>query len=574
MGTSVRTPPKRSSAKKKPPAVDPVTDYAKGVVGGSIVAGPLVRLACQRHLNDLKRNDLTWDTGERARSFFPTVLRLNGGDFEGKPFVLEPFQQFIVGSLFGWKVADGTRRFRVAYIEIAKGNGKSPLAAGIGHYALSADGEARAEVYAAATKKDQAMVLFRDAVAMFEQSPALQRRLIPSGTGAQRWNLAYPETGSFFRPISSDDGQSGPRPHCALIDEIHEHKSPLVVDMMRAGTKGRRQALIVEITNSGYDRTSVCWQHHEYSRQVLEGCRTEDGYRDDSWFAFVAGLDEGDDWRDEAVWPKANPNLGVSITDRYLREQVREAEGMPSKQNVVKRLNFCVWTEQSTRWLDMEMWRASGGNVDRRALRGRTCYAGLDLATTTDVAALVLCFPPEEEGQPYELLPFFWVPEEAVRARSAQVKYDQWVREGYIEATPGNITDYDFIRERIKTLAEEFQFEELAYDRWNATQLITQLGSDGLTVVPMGQGFASMSAPTKEFEKLVKGGLLWHGNNPVLSWMAGNVSVVQDPAGNLKPAKNVSSEKIDGIVAAIMALGRTMATPNGSVYDTRGPRVV
>jgi phage terminase large subunit-like protein len=555
------TRPKRTSAKApRAPRIDPVTAYAKDVTEGRIVTGKWVRLACERHLCDLERDDLIWDVEavKKVVGFFRDVLRLNGGDFEGKPFILQPWQAFIVGSLFGWKTPDGYRRFRTGYIEIGKGNGKSPLAAGIGMYMLTADGEARAEVYSGATKKDQAMVLFRDAVAMKDQSPALASRITPSGSGQNVWNLAYSETGSWFRPISSDDAQSGPRPHCGLLDEIHEHKTSIVIDMMRAGTKGRRQALIFEITNSGYDRQSICWQHHDYSTRILDRAETYD-----PWFAYVCTLDEGDDWTDPSVWVKANPNIGISVTEKYLREQVREAQGMPGKQNVVKRLNFCIWTEQDTRWLDMDTWRASAGTVDEAALRGRQCFAGLDLASTSDIAALDLLFPPIPEDPNWYLLPYFWVPEESARTRTQKdrVLYEQWAADGVLQTTPGNITDYEFIREKIKELAESFLITELVYDRWNATQLITQLGNDGLTVVPFGQGFASMAAPTKEFDKLLREGVLRHGNHPVLTWMAGNVAVIQDPAGNLKPDKNKSSEKIDGIVAGIMALGRAMVAP-------------
>ena len=254
----------------------PVTAYAAAVVAGTIVAGPGVRDACARHLRDLKTGKargLRFDAAAatRAIAFYTDVLKLAGGEFEGRPFVLKPWQAFIVGSLFGWRGDDGFRRFRTAFIEAGKGCGKSPLVAGIGLYMLVADNEARAEVYAAASKKDQAMILFRDAVAMYQQSPSLAKVLTKSGSGEQVWNLAHHDSGSFFRPIASDDGQSGPRPHCGIVDEFHEHKSGLVVDMMRAGTKSRRQALIPIITNSGSDKTSPCHQHHEYALKVAAG---------------------------------------------------------------------------------------------------------------------------------------------------------------------------------------------------------------------------------------------------------------------------------------------------------------
>jgi phage terminase large subunit-like protein len=277
---------------------------------------------------------------------------------------------------------------------------------------------------------------------MVESSPALSARITKSGKN-HVYNLALLATASFFRPVSSEGrGLDGKRVHYAALDEIHEHIDATVVDKMRAGTKGRRQALIYEITNSGYDRHSVCWRHHEYSRMVLEGMM-----ENDSWFAYVCGLDDGDDWHDEKVWLKANPNLGISITEKYLREQVQEADGMPSKENIVKRLNFCIWTEQSTRWMALEKWDACDGVVDAEALAGEFCYGGLDLAITRDLSALVLVFPPSGDRRSWQILPFFWCPADDIAERSKRdhVPYDVWAREGSIEVTPGNVTDHDFI---------------------------------------------------------------------------------------------------------------------------------
>ena len=505
---------------------DPATAYARGVVSGAVVTGRLVRLACERHLRDLEEGPargLSWDLAAAARavSFFATVLCLNGGEHEGRPFILQPWQAFIIGSLFGWKGSDGFRRFRTAYIEIGKGNGKSPLAAGVGLYCLAADDEPRAEVYAAATKRDQAMILFRDAVAMVDQSPALARRLSKSGAKGKEWDLAYHHTGSFFRAIGSDkDSQSGPRPHCGLVDEIHEHKSPIVVDMMRAGTKGRRQALIFEITNSGVDRESVCWHHHEYSAKVMEG------HPDDSWFAFVCQLDacekcrrEGlnqpkdgcaacDDWRNEEVWAKANPNLGVSITLKYLREQVREAAGMPSKAGVVRRLNFCVWTETITAAIPMDLWDLCGrldGASDPADWRRRTierlehrpCKAGLDLGSTADLTALGLLFAEEDEEtgeEAYTILPYFWVPAAAARKRSEadKVDYFRWISEGFVLSTPGNTTDYARVRADLADIAGQFSVPEIAVDRlFQGRNSVPSWRKMGLRSSASGKGFSA-----------------------------------------------------------------------------------
>lgn len=596
---SSKEKPPRAPRKPKPvehPA-DRTTAYALAVQAGEIPAGRMVRAACERHLQDLEAGAargvvFSVDAAERVFQFIEQFCRLAGGEHEGRPFILQPWQAFIIGCLFGWLKIDGFRRFRVAYIEIGKGNGKSPLAAAIGLYMLIADGEARAEVYAAATKRDQAMILFRDAVAMVDQSPALSGRLTKSGTPGKEWNLAYHANASFFRPISSEDNtQSGPRPHCGLIDEVHEHRTAHIADMMRAGTKGRRQALILEITNSGADRQSVAWAHHEFSEKVLEG-----SIENDSWFAYVCGLDacdackadgktqpvEGceqcDDWRNPEVWLKANPNLGVSIRHEYLAEQVREAEGMPSKQGIVKRLNFCVWTEGQDRWIDLDLWDACGAPVDLGRLRGRQCFGGLDLSSTTDLSALVLQFPPhEDDPEPaFELLAWFWCPRESIlkRAKKDRVPYDLWARQGFIEPTDGNVIDYAFIEARILAVAEDFDLVEVGYDPYNATQLVTNLMAHGIRMVPVRQGFLSLSPPTKALEVRIRNRQLRHGSNPILRWMASNAATASDPAGNVKLVKSSEHARIDGLVAAVNSTERMDRQPQdeagASVYDTRG----
>lgn len=529
------------------------------MVDGRIAAGPLVRRQCERHLADLKaghERGLTWDRDAalRAIGFFPDVLRLADGEHAGQPFRLSDWQQFVVGSLFGWKGADGCRRYRIAYIEIGKGNGKSPLAAGVGLYMMVSDGEDGAECYAAAVTRDQAKIPFRDAVRMVRMSDDLATRIRVSG-GDDPHNLAYLRGGSFFRPISSEGrGLDGKRVHFALIDEVHEHRTSVVVDKIGLGTKGRRQPLIFEITNSGYDRQSVCWQHHEYTRKVLEGT-----VENDEWFGFVCGLDKGDDWRDEAVWPKANPNLGVSITARYLRGQVREAEGMPIKANIVRRLNFCEWTQQSDGAIDAARWALGDGEVDRT--QPRRWHVGVDLSSRQDITAAVAVSKAPDGC--YDLVPLFFVPADGARQRAERdgVPYLQWIADGLVIATEGNVVDYGAVRLALNDLADELDLiVDVACDPWNATHMMTLLQEDGFEVREFRQGYGSMAAPTKEFLDLVAAGRIRHGGNPVLAWMAANLSVRQDPAGNLKPAKDRSTGRIDGIVASIMGLGRILVT--------------
>ncbi len=537
------TRPRRTAGSGTP---DPVRTYARDVRAGRVVAGLLVRQACRRHLDDLRHargRGLVWrgDRADFALGVFG-FLRLP----TGQPFQLHPAEQFIVGSVFGWYRADGSRRFRTAYVEMGKGNGKTPMAAGIG--LIGTLERMAAEVYTAGVTRDQANYLLNDARQMIEASPALLRRF---DIGAH--NLAILSTGSYLRPVSSEARSlDQKRVHMALIDEIHEHRTALVVEKMRAGTKGDDTALIFEITNSGYDRHSVCWQHHEYSRQILAGV-----VDNDSWFAYIAALDEGDDWTDEAVWPKANPLLDVTVTRRYLREQVQEALDMPAKAALVQRLNFCIWTEASVGAIEMARWDA--GSAEPEIVPGMTLYGGLDLASTTDLTALLLLR--EDETGVLDVLARFWCPAEgiAIRSRRDHVPYELWVRDGSITATEGNVTDYDVVRTEIRDLAETYDIREIGYDRWNATQLVTQLTEDGATMVPVGQGYASLSAPTKEWLARIASSKVRHGGNPVLRWMAANLVVEQDPAGNLKPSKARSSEKIDGQVAGIMALCRLTA---------------
>jgi phage terminase large subunit-like protein len=570
-----------------------VTAYARDVVAGRAVVGRLVRLACERHLRDLKEGPargLRWDAEAALRTLaFFALLRLPAdGEMDGKPFKLEAFQAFIVGSVFGWKGADGFRRFRTAYVEQGKGNGKTPLAAGVGVFGLVADREAGAEIYATAVTREQASILFRDAKRIVEASPALRGRL---EVGLH--NIAFHATDSFFRPLSSEHrGLDGKRPHIALVDEVHEHPTPMVVDKIRAGTKARRQALIFEITNSGYDRTSVCFHHREYSRKVLEG-----QLEDDSWFAYVCTLDpcaahaeagkgqpvdgcpDCDDWRDPAVWEKANPGIDAILPRKYLQEQVREAVGMPSKEGIVKRLNFCLWTENITSWLPAALWSRGAAPVLEEDVRGRPCWGGLDLASKLDLAALVLCFredlsePAAPEGEApagpkthavYRLRPYFWIPADraAEREHKDRVPYAVWARQGSVFLTPGNVIDF---REIVRFIQDElfpkYQIQDIRFDPWNATQAAVELGTFGVTMVEFAQSLRNFNEPAKEFEALLRVGRLLHGDHPVLSWNAGNVAVKADPSGNIRPVKpedHHDARKVDGVVAAVMALAGAM----------------
>lgn len=537
--------------------VDHATDYARQVHSGEVLAGPWVRLAVKRHLDDLEQG------AARGLQWFPTraqhaiefiqCLRHYQGTSAGKRFVLTPFQRFVVGSLFGWYAQDGQRRFRVAYVEIAKGNGKTPLAAAVALYGLVADGEAGAEVYSAATNRDQASICFNDAKQFVLACPPLMNRLAVSGN-----NIAYLATSSYLRTVSAEGrGLDGKRPHMAVIDELHEHPNAQVVEKMRAGTKGRTRALIFEITNSGYDQTTVCWEHHDYSCKVLQGV-----IENDSWFAYIASLDKDDDpFADEVCWKKANPNLGISVTFEYLREQVREARDLPSKRSLVLRLNFCRWTEASENWIDLDHWDQCAEPIDEDSLVGRECYGGLDLASVSDFCAHTLLFPPVADGELWKLLLRLWLPQAAVdkMRKQGRLPIDDWISKGWIKVTPGNVTDYGFIRKSINDDRERFDVKEIAVDRFNSTQLVTDLQDDGALMSLFGQGYVSMSAPCKDFERLYMSHRITHGGNKVLRWMATNTVSVSDPAGNIKLDREKSTNKIDGMVSSVMALGRAMA---------------
>lgn len=555
--------------KKKPLSIsDRATDYAQNVVAGIIVAGPHVRAACKRHIDDLKdgpARGLKWDieAANRAIGYFEDVLCLNGGQFEGKSFVVLPWQAFIIGSLFGWMGPDGFRRFRVAYVETAKGSGKSPLAAGIGLYGLTADNESRAEIYAAATKKDQAQILFRDAIAMVDQSPQLAGRLGISGAKGKEWNLYYSKTSSFFRPISADDGQSGPRPHIALLDEIHEHKTANVIEMMRAGTKSRQQALIFMITNSGTDKQTVCWEYHDYGVKVSSGMT-----KDDSFFAFICALDILDDpFKDESCWPKVNPSLEDGIPGiKYLREQVTQARGMPSKESVVRRLNFCQWTEANSPWISGDIWFGcqSTDPMTLKSLCGRSGTAGLDLSSTQDLTSLVLRFDPTEEDPVIRLLPFFWLPGDGLhdKADKDRVPYLAWRDAGYLEALPGRAINKLAVLHRLSELCSMFDIRVIAYDRWRIEDFKAQIENEGLSLPPLvafGQGFKDMAPAVDEYERLMLDKQLMHDGNPVMTWCMANAVVMTDPAGNRKITKERATGRVDGAIAAVMAIGSAMS---------------
>ena len=502
-------------------------------------------------------------------TFFEKVLVHTKGEWSGEFFHLQPWQRDeIVRPLFGWKRADGTRRYRRAYIEIPRKNGKSTLSAGLALFLLFADSEPGAEIYSAAADRDQAAIVFDTAKSMVESAPALQRL-----SDVFKRSIVVPSSRSTYRVLSADAyTKHGLNAHGVIFDELHAQPTRDLWDVLTTSTGARRQPMLVAITTAGFDRNSICWEQHEYARQVREGI-IEDG----SFFSYVAAADEKDDWQSPAVWAKANPGLGVTVKTEYLETEAGRAAQVPAYQNTFRRLHLNQWTQQEERWLDIAAWDACGWPVDADDLAGRACYAGLDLASTTDIAALALVFPPEDDGM-YQVMMRFWIPEEALieRSRRDRVPYDAWARDGFITATSGNVIDYATIRQSIEDLGERYDIREIAFDRWGAIEMSQNLEAAGFTMVAFGQGFASMSAPTKELLRIVLGRQIAHGAHPVLRWMADNMTVKQDAAGNVKPVKpdtRKSGKRIDGMVAMVMGLDRATrhegAKPK-SVYDTRG----
>lgn len=529
-----------------------VHQYARNVLKGRIIVGPLVRLAAERHERDMKQAKAKGfvfdeDAADHAIGFIETWVRLpDTSDEDGnpKPFILQPWQAFIVGSIFGWRwVTSGHRRIRNIYVEIGKGNGKTPLWAAIGLYGLMMDGQKAPEIYAAANDRDQSMIMFRDAVRMVDASPELSKRIRKTGI-EHVTNLAYGL--GFFRPFSREQGaKSGTRPHMGLLDEVHEAPNADIINKVRAGTKGNQDALIGEITNSGTDKTSVCYQHHEHSRRILEQTVT-----DDRWFAYVCTLDEGDDpLEDESCWLKVNPNLGVSIHREYLQDQVSAAKNIPAETNTVLRLNFCVWTQAHSRFLPAGAWLRCEGEMSDEQLRGLECYAGLDLGQSDDFSAFVLIWL-LGDGRIY-VRPHFWIPSSAIERPNRH--YDEWQRSGALEVVDGEVTDYGHVQEAVRQLCVRHGVRELAYDRRFAEQMAQNLRGFGVEMVETPQGFQLTEALRKLSDLVISGDIVQDGNR-VMAWMSDNLTIKPGRNGQMMLDKDKAADKIDGFAALTFVL--------------------
>jgi len=509
----------------------------------------------------------------RAINFFERHLRHTKGRFAGQPFILAPWQRKLIGELFGTVGRDGLRQYRRAYCEVPKKNGKSELAAGVALYLLLADGEPGAEIYSAAATRDQASIVFRVAASMVRRNQDLAAlcKIIDS----TKTIYLKDDNDSFYKAISADAGtQDGINPHGVVFDELHRQKKRDLWDVLTYGTDTRSQPMTFAITTAGVsDESPICWDQHEYARQVQAGA-----FKDRRFYPCLYGLDESADWtkpgragtwdkaknrwkRKPTGWYAANPSLegnpGGFIKRDTIKTACAEAQRSLISQNSFRRFRLNQWVRQESRWIDMRQWDKCGKAFNVADLAGAACYGGLDLSTTGDITAFVLAF---EVGDSIALVPTFWLPEEGIaeRARRQSVPYDHWAAAGLLNLTPGNVIDYAHVRKTIAGLAEVYDIQQVGYDRWNATQLTTELSEQyGLNMVPIGQGYASLSAPAKAFESMVQSKKIKHGNNPILRWMADCCAVSQDPAGNIKPVKpdrSKSNKRIDGIVASVMAI--------------------
>lgn len=530
--------------------------------------GKLVRLARQRHLKDLgecEKRGIYFDqeAADQAVQFFK-LLRHTKAEWAGQPFVPSPWQEHdVIRPLFGWKRKDGTRRFRVAYLEVARKNGKSSMAAAIGNKLFLNDGEPGAEVYTAATKRDQARITHEESKAqvrgLFRDDPRLRKIIVVS-----RDNLAIPGMRCKYEPLGQDaDTMDGLNVHGAIIDELHMHKTPDVWNVLETATAARRQPLLFGITTAGFDRTSICWHLHDYAAKVLDGT-----IEDDSFFGYICGLDESDDWTNPKLWIKANPNLEITVKTDDLLRKFKKARESPTFENEFKRLHLNVWTQQHTKWLSMEQWDACAGQVDLMALKKEDCFGGLDLAPKRDLSSLVLVFPTESG---IKVLPFFWMPQENVREneRRDRLPYAQWIRQGLITATDGNVTDYDQIRDTIIKLDKQYEIRDVAFDPYGATEMVAKLLDEGIKMVEFRQTIQTFNEPTQKLEALIAARRIEHGGHPVLRAHAAAVTVKTDLNENIRPVKDKTTGRIDGIVALIMALSRAVKHKK-SVYERRG----
>lgn len=491
------------------------------------------------------------------------------GTWAGKRFELMDWQEQIIRDLFGILKPNGYRQFNTAYIEIPKKNGKSELAAAVALLLTCGDGEQRAEVYGAAADRQQASIVFDVAADMVRMCPALNKRV---KILASQKRLIYEPTNSFYQVLSAEAySKHGFNVHGVVFDELHSQPNRKLYDVLTKGSgDARMQPLFFLITTAGTDTHSICYEVHQKAQDIIDGRKI-----DPTFYPVIYGADDTEDWTSPKVWKKCNPSLGETIGMDKVKTACESAKQNPGEENSFRQLRLNQWVKQAVRWMPMDKWDKCAFAVNEDDLRGRVCYGGLDLSSTTDITAFVLVFPPLDEEDKYVIIPYFWIPEDTLdlRVKRDRVPYDVWERQGYLQTTEGNVIHYGYIEKFIESLGERFNIREIAFDRWGAVQMVQNLEGMGFTVVPFGQGFKDMSPPTKELMKLTLEQRIAHGGHPVLRWNMDNIFVRTDPAGNIKADKEKSTEKIDGAIATIMALDRAIRCGNNncaSVYDNRG----
>jgi len=555
------------------PSITLVNGYARDVVSGRVLACDLVRKACERHLNDLERAKdkaypYRFDVGLAGRAInFIELLPHTKGRWaaKGQTLKLEPWQRFIIGSIFGWvKKADGKRRFREAYIEVPRKSGKSVLAAAVGLYCLVADGEYGAEVYSGATTERQAWEVFRPAKQMASRLDGFKAAF---GLEVNASNIVRLEDFSRFEPLIGKPGD-GASPHCAIVDEYHEHAGPDLFDTMQTGMGAREQPLMFVITTAGTNLGGPCYEKRTEVHKILNGV-----FEDERTFGVIYTLDEGDDWTRPEMWRKSNPGLGVSVSEEYLEAQVASALRSPSKQNAIKTKHFGMWTGARSAWLNMEHWRRQGDDALSIAdFAGGPSFVGLDLATRMDIAARVSLFWRDIDGlRHYYLFPTFYLPEDALESSKNGKMYAGWAAAGYIQLMDGAEIDLKAVQDDILDLADKQQVRELVYDPWQATQLAQAVREQGVMAVEYRNTVSNLSPPMREIEAAIAAGRLHHPDNPVFSWMASNVVAKEDAKSNIFPRKETPDSKIDGMVAALFAMGRAMHAEEAAVSPWEDP---
>lgn len=537
--------------------------YAADILGGKIPACKWVKLAVDRQLADLKkyvgdRSLYVFDENEANRVCkFIELLTHTKGELAGTRIHLEPWQVFILTTVFGWlRRADGGRRYRRAYVEVSRGNGKSTLCSGIGLYCLLADREGGAEVYSFATTRDQAKIVFGDAKVMAERNAPLRNKF---GLQVLANALYVPTSNSTFQAKSAEGSTlDGLNTHLAIIDELHAHKTRAVYDVVETSTGKRKNSLMFVITTAGFDTSGICYEVRTMVTKVLEKSVV-----DETQFGIIYGLDEGDDWTTVEALEKANPNWGISVRPEIITSLMKKAIALPSAVNNFKTKHLNIWCSASSAWMDMQAWEAGEINVDRSDFEGQPCYIGLDVGAKNDVTAKVLLFP---VGKSFVVFADFYLPEAAVE-KSTNSQYRGWVEEGWITQSGGAMTDLARIEEDIRDDLSRFDVKGIAYDPWNALQLATNLGNDGAPMVEYRNTVQNFSDPMKSLEALVQDKRVNHDGNPVLRWMMGNVVAKLDAKDNIFPRKERYENKIDGVVALIMALGISNTSEEANPFD-------